>query len=105
MALRWKAGDNDFRRSSRFQIAGFIRKSDDALRLTDVDVLRIGALRVERNAEWPLQLAGKNRRRRRSLAKRKYAPTPALGNEYVTVWGHSDDTRLPQTARKDVDGK
>src|SRR5882672_9940328 len=65
------ASNNVLRIAGRLKVAAFVRKSDETVRIRDVDPFRVGPRRIKRDAEGEKQSAGKYRVCRRLRFSRR----------------------------------
>jgi hypothetical protein len=92
--LDWAAGG---------EIAIAIGKADHGIGVADIDPLRIGSGRIERDAERVVQARCERARRRRAVAVRPQhadAPGAALRDENVAIRRHANDARLGESRGK-----
>ncbi len=95
------------RRAARLQIAVLIGKPHHRIRVPDVDPLRIGSRRIERNAVRPVQAAGENFHLlglglAADAAEHSDIPGIALGHEIIAIGGHANQARRVQPGRVEI---
>ena len=104
-----QAGHHRLRRAGRPQIAGAIGKADDAVGVRDIDVSRARPWRPKGDAEGLIKALGEGVECRRlarvAAAQDADAAGLALGDEDVAARRHSDQARVVEAARQELDGK
>ncbi len=106
MSAHWQMRHDSFGRPARLFIATPVRKTDDRICVRNIDPLRIGAGRIERDAEGSGEPGCKDRRGRGMVAVRAQyynSSGGALGGEHIAVRRDANDARLAQSGRKKVD--
>ncbi len=110
MAAIGKTRNDLLRRAARLEVAAAIGKAQHRGGGGDIEKLRVGAGRVEGEAEGCVEIVGENRaacRRRRAVRRAQYADPIAagLGDEDVAVGGDPNDARRVQPAREKLHGE
>ena len=103
-------GHHHFRRSARLEVSDAIGEAHDAVRIANVDVLRIRSQRIEGDAERLVQavhkyLRGLRRARLADAAHDQDFAGPATGDEEVAIRRGADHPRIAEASCQAVDLK